>query len=218
MKIAKKDIAVLMVIVGLIAAFCSYKFYFSGKLEEIDAENSKQASIQTEIDKVSKVAATDTDMNNQVAKWAKEVDEMVGRYDVAYQYEDGILFMKSIETQDAFTAAIDTYTVGETVLANTVVGQGEFGGKSFLQGTTTYSFNYKVDSYDSLKKLIDYIVSDKNGVKTLDSMTFAVSGEGFTGSATMTVYSLADGSAAYTAPTISGVETGVDRIFPEPEE
>lgn len=217
MKIAKKDIAVLMVIVGLIAAFCSYKFYFSGKLEEIDQENTKQASIQAEIDKVSKVAATDTDMNNQVAKWAKEVDEIVARYDVAYQYEDGILFMKSIENQSNFTATISTYTVGESVLSTTIAGQGEFAGKSFMQGTTTYSYGYSVDSYDSLKNLINYVVSDKSGVKSLDSMTFAMNGEGFTGNITMTVYTLADGSSAYEAPSISGVETGIDRIFPEPE-
>lgn len=220
MKIAKRDIAIIMIVVGLLAAFCSYKFYFSGVLDDVDAEKKKQAELQTEIDKVAAVAGTETAMKNEVKKWSDEIESMLEKYDVLYTYEDGILWMKQIEEEKDLTGTlIETYTIGETGLNVAVTGQGDFAGKNYYQGTTNYSFSYEVQDYATLKKFIDYIVSGNDGVKTLDSMSFTVDPETgvTTGNISMTVYVLSDGTKAYTAPEIEGVTTGdVKNIFGDP--
>lgn len=220
MKIAKRDIAIIMIVVGLLAAFCSYKFYFSSVLDDVETEKKEQSELQTEIDKVAAVAGTETTMNKEIKQWSDEIEAMLEKYDVLYTYEDGILWLKQIEDETTLEGTqIETYTVGETGISSTVTGQGNFNGKFYYQGTTSYSFSYEVQDYATLKLFIDYIVSGDDGVKTLDSMSFTVDPETgvITGNINMTVYVLSDGSKAYTAPEIDGVTTGgVENIFGNP--
>lgn len=221
MKIAKRDIAIIMIVLGALVAFCSYKFFFSGALDVVEEENAKQEELQEEIDKVAAVAGTETKMKNEVKKWSDEIDAMIAKYDPYYEIEDGILWMKQIE--DDGIAAISEYGVGEPVYATTITGQGDFSKKIYLQGTTSYTMNYTVVDYDALKDFIDYIAKGKNkkgedGMKTIQSMTFNVTEVGYiTGTVTMTVYVMADGSVVYEAPDIPGVTLGVDPIFEMPE-
>lgn len=222
MKIAKRDLALVMILISALLAFVAYKFSFDPAMKEVETQDKKQASLQKEIDEVAAKAGTETQMNNEIKKWTDEIADMVSKYDVWYQYEDGILWMKKIEDNftegEEMSAIIDQYTVGESKIAAAVEGQGSFAEKGFVKGTSTYSFNYTVKDYETLKEFIDYIVSGKDGVKTLDSMSFSVDPTtGITsGSVTMTVYVMVDGSVAYEAPTISGVTIGVTNIFGEP--
>ena len=222
MKMAKKDLALVMIIVGALLLFCAWKFSFSPAMEEVDAQESKQADLQVQIDKVVAEAGTETQKENEIKQWSDEISKMLSKYDVYYQYEDGILWMKQIEDDfakdDEMTTVIAQYTVGESGIAATVEGQGAFAERIYYKGTTTYTFNYQVADYATLKDFIDYIVSGNDGVKTIDNMSFSVDPvTGVTsGSVTMTVYTMMDGTVAYEAPTISGVETGVTNIFGEP--
>lgn len=227
MKIAKKDIALIMIVLGLVLVFCSFKFAFSPALDKVDEEKSKQAELQTKIDEVKKVAGTEPDMEKEIAGWTKEIEDMLAKYHAAYSYEDGILWMKQIE--DAGTASgnpvISAYTVNEigaASLTTTVEGQGAFSGKVYGKGTTSYSFDYAVADYNSLKSFLDYIVtaSNREGVKTIDNMSFAVddkTGE-ISGSVNMTVYSVTDlaNVLLYKLPSVDGVNQGVSNIFGEP--
>ncbi len=227
MKIAKKDIALIMIVLGLVILFCSFKFAFSPALDTVDAEKAKQADLQKQIDEIKKVAGTEPDMEKEIAGWTKEIEDMLAKYHAAYSYEDGILWMKQIE--DAGTASgspvISAYTVNEigaASLTTTVEGQGAFSGKVYGKGTASYSFNYFVPDYESLKSFLDYIVtaSNREGVKTIDSMSFAVNsvtGE-ISGSVNMTVYSVTDLADVllYKLPAVDGVNQGVGNIFGEP--
>lgn len=223
MKIAKRDLAILMVVFGLLAVFCSYKFYFSGALKAVDEEKTKQADLQTKIDAVAAVAGTETQMNNEVKKWGDEISDVMEKYDPLYVIEDGILWMKQIENDltDEKTGTltlIQQYNIGEPAISNNVVGQGDFEGKSYYKGATSYSFSYSVTDYDGLKSFIDYIVSGKDGVKTLDSMSFTVDTAtgATTGTVNMTVFIMSDGSKEYSFPTINVDGTGITNIFGEP--
>lgn len=220
MKISKRDLALLMVLFGIMAAFCSYKFYFSPTLETVEAEKAKQAELQVQLDEILKVAGTENQMSSEVKKWESEISKTLEGYKVFYTVEDGILWMKDIETgnldaENGTSVLIKQYTVGEPNVSNTVTGQGSFTGKEFQKGSTNYSFSYEVTNYAAMKKLIDYIVSGNDGVKTLDSMSFAVNKETgvISGNITMTVYTMSDGTVAYTAPVIDGVTLGAGDIF-----
>lgn len=221
MKIAKKDLALIMVIVGLLAAFCSYKFYFEGVLETVEAEDKKQEEKNAQIEQLEAKANEVNNMKKEVVLWGEEVTKILEDYDVFYKFEDGILWMSQIEKDTAkagMPAVIQTYTVGEAGVSATVTGQGAFSGKVYNKGVTTYSFSYAVENYDALKNLIDYIVSGNDGVKTLDNMSFEVdpvTGE-TKGNIVMSVYILSDGTVAYEDPTIDGVNLGIPNIFGEP--
>ncbi len=221
MKIAKRDLALIMVIVGLLAAFCSYKFSFEGTLETVEAENKKQEEKQAQITQLEAKANEVNNMKKEVVLWGDEITKILEDYDVFYSIEDGILWMSQIEKDTAASgkpALIDTYNVGEPGIAATVTGQGAFAGKEYKKGSTTYTYTYAVEDYDSLKHLIDYIVSGNDGVKTLDNMSFTVDEAtgAVKGSITMTVYVLHDNTVPYEFPTIDGVDLGITNIWGEP--
>lgn len=228
MKIAKRDLALIFVIVGVLAAFCSYKFYFSGVLEDIEKEEKKQDELQVSINEVQARAAEEPTMNAAMDQWAADIEKILGKYDIAYIYEDGILYINKVETDNI--AEISSFTVGETSLQSTIEGQGKFAGTIYSKGATSYNFNYSVKSYEELKTFIDYIVSGREGVKALESMNFAPDETtgGFKGDVMMSIYTISDGSKEYKAPVINDIPQGVQNIWgvgnaaptpaPQPEE
>ena len=220
MKIAKRDIALVLVIFGLIAAFCGYKFFLSPNLEEVDKEKSAQADLQVKIDEVKAREAEVKNMEKEMQTWQVEIANAIKPFHSRYLYEDGIMYLNNLEKQkeaegeDAFGVRIKTYTVAETNYGNTVEGKGAFAGSTYRAGNLTYSYDYTIIGYDDLKKFINYIVSEKDGsgVKSLDTMTFAVipSEEKFTGNITMTVYAVTDGNNPYEPQDLSEVEQQIE--------
>lgn len=217
MKLAKKDIALILVIVGILAAFCSYKFVFSGKMDEVDAEKTKQSEVQAKLDEVKASASKENDMKADMSAWEKEINDMLAKYKADTKYEDGILYAKALETD--LDATIRSYSVAEASKVATVAGAGKYQGKTFVKGSTSYSFSYTVADYDTLKKFINYLVSGNKGVKSLESMSFQVNDDmSISGSVNLSVFVMSDGSTAYEAPKIDGVETGkIPMIFKSKE-
>ena len=220
MKIAKRDIALVMVIVALIAAFCAYKFSLSSNLDKVDEEESKQATLQTQIDEVKARANEVNKMDKEIVEWQENVAEWIKPFHSAYLYEDGIMYLNNLENQKEnkdtpFDVRIMRYTVGETAITSTVTGQGSFSDSSYIAGLTTYTYDYDITGYEDLKNFINYIVSEKDGsgVKSLDSMNFAVLNDrsNISGVITMSVYSITDGKTnPYEAQDLEDVKQQIE--------
>jgi len=224
MKIAKKDIALVMVLVAVIVAFCAYKFSLSPNLEAVEDEESKQASIQQQIDEVKARADQVPKMEKEIASWQVEVSDKLKPFHFGYLYEDGIMYLNNLEKQaekeeNSFAVNIPTYTVGETAFSSTVNGQGSFSGSSYMAGTTTYAFSYSLTGYDELKNFINYMIDEKDGsgVKSLDTMVInCTQGRSyFEGTISMTAYAVTDGNNTYKPQDLTEVEQGIryDSIF-----
>lgn len=220
MKIAKKDIALVMVIVALIAAFCAYKFSLSVNLDKVDEEETKQATLQSQIDEVKARANEVQKMDKEIAEWQVNVTNWMKPFHSNYLYEDGIMYLKNLEDQkendgdEAFGVRIDSYTIGEAMLTSSVVGQGSFSGQAFMAGKTTYNYRYQLTGYDDLKDFINYLVSEKDGsgVKSLDSMSFSIdhANEEFEGNIVMSVFSISDGTNTYNPQDLTEVEQKIE--------
>ena len=229
MKIAKKDIALVMIIVALLAAFAAYKFSLSSNLDAVEEEESKQASLQQQIDEVKARADQVPKMEKEIAEWQTNVANWIKPFHAAHKYEDGIMYLRNLEHQDEkdtdpFKAFILAYSLNETGIGTTISGQGSFSGATFVSGTANYDFEYRLTGYDELKRFITYIVSEVDGfgVKSLDSMSFELK-EGkdlFEGDITMTAYSIAEVDNGkeinpYVPQNLTDVEQGLetDSIF-----
>jgi len=225
MKIAKRDIAVIMVIVALLVVFCSYKFSWTPNQEAKEKEEARQSELQVQIDQVKARAAEQPRMEKEMAAWQEEISKAIQPFHSRYLYEDGIMYVKNLEEQaenenTPFEVKIKTWTVAESGYSNTISGQGCFTGTTYASGTTSYNYNYDITGYDQLKNLINYIVSEKDGsgVKSLDSMSFTynkATGEKFTGTIVMTVYAITDGNNPYEPQNLEDVEQQItnDNIF-----
>jgi hypothetical protein len=231
MKIAKRDIAIIMVVIGVLFAFLVWNFSFKDALDKVDAENSKQATLDTQIEEVKAQASKVDGMNKEMDQWKKDVAKTMEKYDVNYTYEDGYLYLKSIEDMKDANILIDTYTINETTLDSIVEGGGAFEGKMFAYGSTQYNYNFNIDNYANFKRFVTYITSGEGGVKSLDSLTVkfdpdAEFGFDYKGTVIATAYAITDGTNAYEFPAIGvenlGVtlpfETGVEVEEPETEE
>lgn len=223
MKIAKRDIAIVMVVVALLSVFCAWKFSFSPARDTVDQEKSRQSELQSQIDAIKIRAKEAENMQKEMQKWQAEMAKELEPYHSNYLYEDGLMYLNNLEIQKEnaampFEVLIDDYSVGESGVSQTINGQGIFTDKTYIAGTTTYSFNYTLTGYDKLKNFINYMVgeSDKSGIKTLDTMTFDVNNElaTFKGSINMTAYSIASMTKGeldntYVPQNLEKVEKGI---------
>jgi len=223
MKIAKRDIAVVMIVVGLLSLFCAWKFSFSPARDTVDQEKSKQTDLQNQIDAIKIRAKEAENMEKEMSKWQGEIATSLEPYHSNYLYEDGLMYLDNLEKQKdnaalPFEVRIPHYSVGESGVSQTIEGQGVFSGKTYISGTTVYNFDYTITGYDQLKNFINYMVgeSDKSGVKTLDSMTFSVTNDisEVKGSINLTAYSFAAMTGAnldnaYVPQKLDGVKQGI---------
>ena len=226
MKIAKKDIALVMVLVAVIAAFCAYKFSMKSNLDKVEDEESKQAVLQQQIDEVKARADQVPKMEKEIGEWQSNVSNWLKPFHSAHIYEDGIMYLRNLEHQDekdeeeAFKAFILEYTLNETGIESTVSGQGSFGGIIFNSGTAKYNFAYMLTGYSQLKNFITYIISEEDGfgVKSLDSMSFELTpgSDHFKGHMEMTAYAISEidnGKVInpYVPQDLSEIEQGLEK-------
>ncbi len=198
MKLAKRDIALIMIVVGALIVFLAWKFSFSEAQEQVKAEDSKQADLQQQIDAVKDRKKDAQKMTKAMKQWQTDIATILEGYNIAYTYEDGIVYMKQLEEQ-SFTFLTDNFTCDQTTLDNVIVGQGDFAGKTYYHSPVPYTFEYQVNSYDNLKTMIDYLIDNTNGKMSLDTITVQESTDTpgvYEGNVNMTAYSLSDDPTA----------------------
>ncbi len=224
MKIAKKDLALVMIIVALLAAFAAYKFSLSANLDAVDDEEAKQASLQAQIDEVKARADQVPKMEKEIADWQTNVADWIKPFHSAHLYEDGIMYLRNLEHQDEkekdpFKAFILAYQLNETGINTSVSGQGSFSGQEFTSGTAVYDFEFRLTGYDELKNFFSYIISEVDGfgVKSLDSIAFDLEdgSDIFRGTVSMTAYAIAEidnGKLVnpYVPQNLTDVEQGIE--------
>ena len=237
MKIAKKDIALVMVIVALLAAFAAYKFSLSSNLDAVEEEESKQAALQQQIDEVKARADQVEKMEKEIAEWQKNVAAWIKPFHAMHKYEDGIMYLRNLEHQDEkdtdpFKVRILEWLVNETGVDSTITGQGSFKNSEFYAGSAKYTYQYWIEAnedsdltgYQQLKNFLTYVISEVDGfgVKSLDSMSFELEDgvDRYKGEIGMTAYSIAeiDGGKAinpYVPQNLEDIEQGLetDSIF-----
>lgn len=233
MKIRKSDINILIMVLGLAIAFCSYFFVFNsfkGKKAALDGEN---ATLQQEVDELQKLADNKQFYLDETARMNGEITEIMNRFPPGMLVEDIIMgvvnmeaaysiFYESISVegvqqvqvavdepqQDAVVA--DAEVTEET--GDAVVATGGLKETVFLYNTPiTYGFK---STYRSIKDIISDIVKG-NDRANLQSVTLSYDGETgcIQGSIAVNVYSMDGTGKYYELLNIPGVQLGVDDLF-----
>ena len=224
MKVNKRDISILLVIVGVVAIFCAYQFYFSGCLDEREQIKSETAVLKTEYEELHSLMNSLQDYRNDIDTWTSEMNSLVKTFPTMYLYEDGILYLNDLEENtDDYDVYFDSYTISETAFEEPYTGTvGKKSGDDWVTENVSYTFGtasinttYSCNDYTKLKKLLNSIYNEKNDnvPKSIESVTMSFDDTTgiINGSMTLNMYSLTDGvNNSYTAPEITGVELGVD--------
>ncbi len=222
MKISKRDISIILVILGLFAAFLSYQFLFRPTMSERDDVIAEREQLEREYNSLKPVIDNQQTYSTNTANWEASLNSLVQKFPAYYLYEDGIMYLRSLEANEDLLVYFDTYTVTETLLTDTYSGRVNGQTKTYAFGNSTIAASFTVGTYDAMKSLISAVYSDSNP-KNIESisMNFNQQTGELTGSMNLNLYSLTDGTNAYTPPTIPEMETGLECIFGEiipPEE
>ena len=91
MKVSKRDISIVMVLLGVIALFCVYQFYYRDsqkKVEELQKSIDKSTAENKELLKID-----ETKLESEMTAAEKDLKAMVMGYPMAYRFDDMIMYL-----------------------------------------------------------------------------------------------------------------------------
>ncbi len=218
MKITRRDLGVIMILVGILAIFLTYQVYFTDMQTQVEALQTEQKSLKSQITELQPVVDSAEFYQDEMERFQEEVEDMMDEYPVNVIYEDGIMYIVGLT--DELDVQIPSLTVSEATVSNSVEGTGILEGKTYQLLKATETMTYTAADYDTVKELLDYIYADENSKKTITSvsMTFdSTSGE-IAGSLNISVFAMTDGTRTYEEVDLPLDSLGIDCIFGEVTE
>lgn len=216
MKISRRDISIIMIAVGLFAAFLVFQFIFRPTMDERDEVIEERKELEAEYDSLKGVLDNQQTYVTNTTTWEAKLNKLVAGFPAYYLYEDGIMYLRGLEQSEGLNVYFDSYTVTETVLTDTYTGKVNSKDKVYAFGNSTISTSFTLGSYADMKTMISSIYTDANP-KSIESISLnfdQTNGE-ITGNMNLNMYSLTDGTNAYKAPTIPSLSIGLNCIFGE---
>ena len=109
MKVSKRDISIVMVLLGVIALFCVYQFYYRDsqkKVEELQASIDRSTAENNELLKID-----ETKLESEMTAAEKDLKAMVLEYPMTYRFDDMIMYLYDLEHTNAYGAHFVEYTL-----------------------------------------------------------------------------------------------------------
>ena len=212
----KKDLQLLLIVAGILIAFCSYQFIFlkyQNKTETVEAEN---VTLQATVMELEELEAKQDQYRADTETMKNECNDVIQKFASGLIAEDEIMYTYNMEQVVQNDVAVSALTVGEAAQiqysGSLTAGEYELRdeGISLYDSASNLSFT---TSYNGLKSLIQYIYS-MPGRKSVNSISLSPSADGYlTGSMTLDYYCLMGTEKAYIPLDIPSVILGKDNIF-----
>ena len=215
MKVSKKEIYLLLALLGVGIAVCAWQFGFKKINEKTDALNAETDVLKVEISKYTAVKDNIALYNTGIEDATNHIADVLYDFPAMVMEEDMIMFGRSLEkniddtvvSTVSFGAPSNVYVVtSHPVEASTVPIS-----YSLYNNAITVSYQ---TSYEGFKEIVDYIRSNKNRM-TMENFSLAY--DEATGllkaSTAVNMYSVTGTDKEYTQQNLSGVGLGLDNIF-----
>lgn len=171
MKINKRDISIVMILIGFIAAFCVYQFYFTESQEKCETIQKQTDLKKTELNDLLKVAKKEADYEKDMVKAENDLIDLVLKYPALYRIDDLLNYMVNIENEPANQLKYaDTHFYEYLVKSSEPVqGYGYVGTirdqkVSYGASDAVISAKFTSDSYAGMKNMIKDIYNTKYGM------------------------------------------------------
>ena len=215
MKISKKEIYLLLALVGIGIAVCAWQFGFkkiNTKTEELTAETEL---LRTEITKYTAVKDNIALYKTGIDTATNHIAEVLYDFPAFIMEEDMIMLGRNLEkniddtsvSTVSFGAASNVYSVASRPAEATTVPI------SYGLNNNAISISYQT-SYDGFKEIVDYICTNKNRMTISDfSLAYDATSGLLSATTSVNMYSVTGTDKEYTQQNLSGVGTGTDNIF-----
>lgn len=236
MKLKKTDINLLIMVAGVLLAVAAYFFVFTSFNEKKAALEGENATLQTEVDELQKLADNKQMYIEETARMNDEITETIARFPAGIMPEDILMYAYSLENTESvyFTsiamdqtqmvnvvadtsasegdAVVDDTAVTEETEGDAVVASGGMKDTVFLYATpVTYGFK---STYSSIKDIMAGIVQGQDRMN-LESITLSYDGEYgcIEGTIATNAYTMDGTGKYYELLNIPGIQIGVDDLF-----
>ncbi len=181
MKVSKRDISIVMVLLGVIALFCVYQFYYRDsqkKVEELQKSIDKSTAENKELLKID-----ETKLESEMTVVEKDLKAMVLEYPAYYRFDDMIMYLYDLEHVKDYGAHFYEYTMVPSTTIDSYIGSVR--EKSVVYGVNDASFTMKFtnETYAGCKEMLKAVYADryaknfKNITLEYDNKTGIVNGE-----------------------------------------
>lgn len=241
MKITKKEVNLLIGLLGILIAFCAYQFGYLKVMEKTEALETQNNAMESEIrqyeswmqNKDTYVSETEK-MQRQIADWINEFpanalpeDDMKLAYQMDNrnlgQYlfinamtfsEPGLLYTTDYSAQEAQQQGA-AGVAGATSSGSSVPSAGSAGILYPVYSLYQQNTGMGIDcSYEGIKNMVERVYSDKNR-KSIQSITLAfdASTGRMSGNISMNAYYVFGSDKQYSQPDLTPVRQGTGNIF-----
>ena len=215
MKVSKKEIYLLLALLGIGIAVCAWQFGFKKINVQTEMLRTETETLQLQIDKYTAVKNNIEIYTNGIENATNDIANVLYKFPATVMEEDMIMLGRSIEkimddtyiSNVSFSGASNVCVVTSRPVETTTV-------------PTSYSlYNNKVlvsfqTSYKGFKEIMDYINENKNRMSVSDFTLAYDENTGLvSGSTSVNMYSVAGTDKEYTKQNLSGVGIGTDNIF-----
>lgn len=218
MKVSRRDLSLIMIIVGLLVAFLSYQFVFKPSMDERDKVKEEREALDKQYADLKPVLDNQQQYATTIENTSEKLGELVKKFPAAYLYEDAILYLRDLEKKDNLSVFFETFSITESTLMDNYTGLVGQETKTYILGNSTIATTFTLGNledeksgYKDMKTLISTIYADSKP-KNIDTviLNFNNLNGMVTGSMLMNMYSLMDGTNAYEEPTMPNVPVGLE--------
>ena len=214
MKITRRDLGVIMILVGVLAVFLTYRMYYAGKQTEVDNISKQIVELNSQIKELEPKVEREGTYRKEMENMSSEIKDILKEFKAKQLYEDGIMYID--EMQQKFDILIPSFTVSESTVSRTAEGSVNGEAANVILGYSSVNFN-GTTKYDEFKNIVNYVYEDKDSKK--DILAVSLSFDNKTGivnlSMNYNVYVMDDGSREYKKQEIPEKDMSVDCIFGE---
>lgn len=217
---SKKDLNLLLVVLGLIAGFCAFYFGYKPMTEKAVVLQADTVALQAEIAKLEELENRKDFFVSESERMAAEIGTTLNKFAVDVLPEDDIRFAYQQDNRSTgdylfienmgFTEPTAIYNTNQFTLPEGVDNY-LYQTLYLYNGQTSYTMKC---TYSSLKDVVKQIFAQKNR-RAIDSITMAFDESTglLQGSLVMNSYYVDGLDRAYVAPDLTPVRQGTDNIF-----
>ncbi len=207
MKVTKRDVGLLIMLVGILAAILSYNFLYQKNIEKAEAETAKLKELQDTQAGLKELEDNLPFYKSEIERMDEENAEIVAHYPADVLPENEIMY--AVELQENTDVYYSALSYGSPVELST--GLEEQTGVHAYD--TTMSMTYQC-SYEGLKEVIRHNLA-QNDRRVINSVTASydrTTGK-LTGSMTLDQYTMSGTDKFYVEPYVPSMNMGTDNIF-----
>lgn len=223
MKVKKSEIQLLIAVIGVLIAVCTYFLVYSSFNEKSDALEAQNVTLSSQVATLEALDQRKADYIEATEKMQSYITNFENRFPADILPEDSIMMVKTLEDYTrtevaniAFGSEAEVVYTPAADAATTTASPVSTDGTAYAD-THMYEVPLSISiscTYDDFKGLVRYIYNqqERESIQGV-SISYNETDGMLTGNMTMNTYYLLGTDKVYSSPYIPDMQMGVDTIF-----